>query len=80
MTAFAPKVYQRQVLDSVVAYFRACHELPSPSVAFTAATERLWGRGVPYRPLAGFPAWRLGRPRCRGVATSRWRAPACRSS
>lgn len=56
MTTFAPKVYQQQVLDSVEAYFKACHELPSPSSAFTVTTERLWGRGSPYNPLSGFPA------------------------
>jgi type III restriction enzyme len=56
MTTFAPKVYQQQVLDSVESYFKACHELPSPSVAFTATTEQLWGRGNPYNPLSGFPA------------------------
>jgi type III restriction enzyme len=56
MTAFAPKTYQQQVLDSVEAYFKACHELPSPSIAFTATTERRWGRGNPYNPLSGFPA------------------------
>ncbi len=56
MTTFAPKVYQSQVLESVEAYFKACHELPSPSIAFTATTERLWGRGNPYNPLSGFPA------------------------
>lgn len=56
MSGFAPKIYQQQVLDSVEAYFKACHELPSPSVAFTATTERLWGRGLPYNPLSGFPA------------------------
>jgi len=55
MTTFAPKTYQQQVLDSVEAYFKACHELPSPSIAFTATTERLWGRGNAYRPLSGFP-------------------------
>ncbi|WP_431821298.1 DEAD/DEAH box helicase [Burkholderia sp. F1] len=55
-TTFKPKKYQGQVLESVEAYFKACHELPSPSIAFTATTERLWGRGMPYRPLAGFPA------------------------
>lgn len=55
MTTFAPKTYQQQVLDSVEAYFKACHELPSPSIAFTATTERLWGRGNPYHTLAGFP-------------------------
>ncbi|WP_323030672.1 DEAD/DEAH box helicase [Brachymonas denitrificans] len=55
MSGFAPKIYQQQVLDSVEAYFKACHELPSPSIAFTATTERLWGRGNPYNPLSGFP-------------------------
>ena len=55
MTTFAPKTYQQQVLDSVEAYFKACHELPSPSIAFTATTERLWGRGLAYNPLSGFP-------------------------
>jgi type III restriction enzyme len=55
MSTFAPKVYQQQVLDSVEAYFKACHELPSPSIAFTATTERLWGRGNAYNPLSGFP-------------------------
>ena len=56
MTAFAPKDYQSRVLESVEAYFKACHELPSPSSAFTITTERLWGRGNPYNPLSGFPA------------------------
>lgn len=56
MTTFSPKNYQQQVLDSVQAYFMTCHELPSPSLAFTATTERLWGRGNPYNPLSGFPA------------------------
>ncbi len=56
MTSFTPKTYQSQVLDSVEAYFKACHELPSPSIAFTATTERLWGRGNTYNPLSGFPA------------------------
>lgn len=55
MTTFAPKTYQSQVLESVEAYFQACHELPSPSIAFTATTERLWSRGLAYNPLSGFP-------------------------
>ncbi|HVK55128.1 MAG TPA: DEAD/DEAH box helicase family protein [Burkholderiales bacterium] len=55
MTTFAPKIYQSQVLESVEAYFKACHELPSPSIAFTATSERLWGRGLSYNPLSGFP-------------------------
>ncbi|MFZ5491553.1 MAG: DEAD/DEAH box helicase [Pseudomonadota bacterium] len=55
MHVFSPKTYQQQVLDSIAAYFAACHELPSPSLAFTATTERLWGRGNAYRPLAGLP-------------------------
>ncbi|MBN6739301.1 DEAD/DEAH box helicase family protein [Acidithiobacillus sp. MC6.1] len=56
MSAFAPKIYQQQVLDSVEAYFKACNELPSSSIAFTATTEHLWGWGNPYNPLSGFPA------------------------
>ena len=55
MTTFAPKSYQTQVLESLESYFRACHELPSPSIAYTATTERLWGRGLAYNPLSGFP-------------------------
>jgi type III restriction enzyme len=55
MSGFEPKDYQRQVLESVETYFKACHELPSPSVAFTATTERLWLRGSTYNPLSGFP-------------------------
>ena len=54
MTAFSPKIYQQQVLDSVDAYFKACHELPSPSIAYNFVTERLWGRGLQYHPLSGF--------------------------
>ncbi len=56
MTVFEPKEYQQQILDSVKAYFKLCHELSSPSIAFTATTERLWGRGNPYNSLRGFPA------------------------
>ena len=56
MSSFTPKTYQSQVLESVETYFKACHELPSPSIAFTATTERLWGRGNTYNPLSGFPA------------------------
>ncbi len=55
MTVFTPKIYQQQVLESVQAYLKSCHELPSPSIAFTAITEQLWGRGNPYNPLSGFP-------------------------
>ena len=56
MSTFVPKTYQSQVLESVEAYFEACHELPSPSIAYTATTERLWGRGLSCNPLSGFPA------------------------
>jgi type III restriction enzyme len=56
MTTFTPKIYQSQVLESIEAYFKACHELPTPSIAFTAATERLWGHGNAYNPLSGFAA------------------------
>ena len=56
MTTFQPKNYQAQVLESIEAYFRACHEFVSPSVAFNAVTERLWGKGLAYSPIAGFPS------------------------
>ena len=56
MTAFTPKTYQVQVLESIEAYFRACHEFASPSLAYTTTTERLWGQGLAYHALPGFPA------------------------
>lgn len=55
MTAFAPKLYQSQLLESVESYFRACHEFGSPALAYTETTRQLWGQGNPYRPLRGFP-------------------------
>ncbi|MBI3524197.1 MAG: DEAD/DEAH box helicase family protein [Betaproteobacteria bacterium] len=55
MNSFSPKTYQSQVLESIEAYFKACHELPSASIAYTATTEHLWGRGLAYNPLSGFP-------------------------
>ena len=60
MTHFIPKQYQQDpasgggVLDSVEAYFKACHQHGRASLAFTAVTESLWGLGLPYRPLKGF--------------------------
>jgi type III restriction enzyme len=54
MSSFLPKVYQQQVLESVEAYFKACHVSPSPAVAFSAVTEQLWNRTLPYIPIAGF--------------------------
>jgi type III restriction enzyme len=60
MTHFIPKQYQQDpasgggVLDSVEAYFKACHQHGRASLAFTAVTESLWGQGLPYRPLKGF--------------------------
>ena len=53
MTAFDPKIYQQQVLESVEAYFHACHEYDSPAPAFTAITQKLCGQGNPYQPLRG---------------------------
>ncbi len=60
MTAFSPKKYQQDpasgggVLDSVQAYFEACHHHGRASMAFTAVTEELWGSGLPYRSLTDF--------------------------
>lgn len=60
MTTFIPKKYQQDpanaggVLDSVEAYLKACHQYRRASLAFTAVTEELWGKGLSYHPLAGF--------------------------
>jgi type III restriction enzyme len=56
VSAFAPKPYQQSALDSVRTYFAKCHELGSPSLAFTAATEALWNHGLPYNRIEGFAA------------------------
>ncbi|CAA6823832.1 MAG: Restriction endonuclease subunit R [uncultured Thiotrichaceae bacterium] len=53
---FEAKTYQQQVLDSTKLFFRQCHLLPNPSVAFNAVTEELWGNGLSYNKLEGFPA------------------------
>ncbi len=48
MSYFKTKDYQQQVLDSVIDYFKACHEQKSPSNAFYSKT------GVAYQALKGF--------------------------
>ena len=55
MSSYQPKTYQNSVLESVETYFRACYELPNPRLAFYDVTERLWGTGLAYHPIAGFP-------------------------
>lgn len=54
MSGFAPKPYQQDVLESARRYFARCHELGSPGLAFTAVTEELWKRGLPYNRIEGF--------------------------
>lgn len=56
MSAFIAKQYQQSTLDSVLAYFQKCHVLGNPSLAFTAVTEDLWKRGLPYHRIEGFAA------------------------
>ncbi|HMN46568.1 MAG TPA: DEAD/DEAH box helicase family protein [Povalibacter sp.] len=56
MSAFAAKQYQQAALRSVEAYFRNCHALGSPSLAFTATTEQLWQHGMAYHSVEGFAA------------------------
>jgi type III restriction enzyme len=48
MRYFEPKTYQKQVLTNIEAYFKACHELPDPSLAFYSLTN------LPYQSLPGF--------------------------
>jgi type III restriction enzyme len=55
MNSLTPKHYQESVLESVDAYFDACHELGDADAAFYRTTRRLWGEGSVYRPIAGFP-------------------------
>ena len=54
MSGFSPKSYQQDALDSVRRYFECCHALGNPSLAFTAITEELWKRGLPYHRIEGF--------------------------
>jgi len=54
MITFNPKTYQSQVLESVQAYFKACHDFPSASIAFNATSEKLWNKGQQYHALPGF--------------------------
>lgn len=60
MATFSPKKYQQDpasgggVLDSIEAYFKACHQHDRASLAFTDVTEALWGQGLSYHPLEGF--------------------------
>jgi type III restriction enzyme len=54
VSGFVAKQYQQSALDSVLAYFRECHALGNPSLAFTATTEALWGKGLPYHRIDGF--------------------------
>ena len=52
MNAFTPKKYQQDpanqggVLDSVEAYFKACHTDGRASRAFNSVTEALWGAKI----------------------------------
>lgn len=56
MAAFQPKAYQQSVLDSIEAYFRACHDCGDANRAFYDTTLRLWGIGSRYQPIEGFSA------------------------
>jgi len=56
MTTFTPKGYQLQLLETLETYFQACYAQPSPSLAFSVTTERLWGQTLSYHPLSGFPS------------------------
>jgi len=62
MTAYIAKEYQDQVLESVKAYFQACHEFTNASTAFYVTTERLWDKGQTYNALSGFV---VGKQKCR---------------
>ena len=54
MSAFIPKNYQQQVLNSIEAYFRAIRTVGNADLAFYRVTHELWQKGVQYRPIDGF--------------------------
>lgn len=56
MRHFEPKTYQQQVLDSIRLFFQDCHTIGKASTAFFITTENLWGKGMAYHSLGGFPA------------------------
>lgn len=56
MLTFQPKTYQKAVLDSIEAYFRACHKHGDADTAFYKVTRELWGEGSKYNAIGGFSA------------------------
>ena len=54
MSGFQPKRYQQSILDSVEAYFRACHQYGNADTAFYEITRALWTHGSKFSPIAGF--------------------------
>ena len=54
MSAFAPKDYQRRVLESVSKYLEACYATGNANTAFYQLTGELWGKHQPFNPLPGF--------------------------
>lgn len=56
MLSFQPKTYQQSVLDSIEAYFRACHQHGDADTAFYKVTRELWGHGSKYNAIVGFSA------------------------
>lgn len=55
MTAFVAKQYQQAVLDSVRQYFSTCRALNDADTAFYQTTRELWGDGIKYHGISGFP-------------------------
>jgi len=51
MSSFLHKVYQQQVLESVEAYFKACHVSPSPAVAFARSDEAALKAELPFSQM-----------------------------
>lgn len=56
MAVYQPKIYQQSVLDSVQAYFEACHQQGDADTAFYKTTKTLWGVGSQFNALPGFDA------------------------
>ena len=66
MTTLAPKNYQLEVLESVEGYFKACHELPSPSIDYRTILGAGFSVSLAGRFPSGHAVLLFARPNRRG--------------
>lgn len=49
------KEYQQRSLDALQSYFRLCADERDADTAFYHVTKEVYGRGIPYNPVAELP-------------------------